>query len=80
MLTVCFVIYQEESPYLCSNPSLLLGIVGITGLTSFFGIKEKAHIKSGANQTVVISGAAGACGIAAGQVKNCLSFYGIEFS
>ncbi|KAJ7391397.1 hypothetical protein OS493_018441 [Desmophyllum pertusum] len=59
---------KEESPFLCSHPSLLLGIVGITGLTSYIGIKEKAHIKPGAEQAVVISGAAGACGMAAGQI------------
>jgi len=46
----------------------LLGIVGITGLTSFVGIREKAHIKGSANQAVVVSGAAGACGMAAGQI------------
>lgn len=59
---------KEESGYLCTNPSLLLGIVGLTGLTSYIGLKEKAHIKPGANQVMVISGAAGACGIAAGQI------------
>ena len=63
-------VQQEASPFLCSNPSLLLGIVGLTGLTSYIGLKEKAHIKPGANQAVVISGAAGACRIAAGQVRN----------
>jgi len=47
----------------------LLGIIGITGLTSYIGIKEKAHINSGSNQAMVISGAAGACGMAAGQVS-----------
>ena len=57
-----------ESSFLCANPSLSLGIVGMTGLTSYFGIKEKGRIQPGANQTVVISGAAGACGMAAGQV------------
>ena len=48
----------------------MLGIVGLTGLTSYIGLKEKAHIEPGANQVVVISGAAGACGMAAGQVRN----------
>ena len=67
-------IEQEESPFLCSNPSFVLGIVGLTGLTSYLGIREKAHITSGANQAVVVSGAAGACGMAAGQV----SFYYIS--
>ena len=44
--------------------------MGITGLTSFVGIREKAHIKGGANQAMVVSGAAGACGMAAGQVSH----------
>jgi len=59
---------KERSAFLCSNPSLLLGIVGMTSLTSFLGIREKAHITPGANQSVVVSGAAGACGMAAGQI------------
>ena len=46
--------------------------MGLTGLTSYIGLKEKAHIEPGANQVVVISGAAGACGMAAGQVRNVL--------
>lgn len=41
----------------------------MTSLTSFLGIREKAHIKPGANQSVAVSGAAGACGMAAGQVS-----------
>ena len=41
----------------------------MTSLTSFLGIREKAHITPGANQSVVVSGAAGACGMAAGQVS-----------
>lgn len=44
--------------------------MGLTGLTSYIGLKEKAHIEPGANQVVVISGAAGACGMVAGQVRN----------
>ena len=38
-------------------------------MTSYLGIREKAHIISGSNQAVVVSGAAGACGMAAGQVS-----------
>lgn len=46
----------------------------MTGLTGILGIREKAHIVPGKNQTVVISGAAGGCGTAAGQVH----IYGLK--
>ena len=41
----------------------------MTGLAGILGIREKAHVIPGKNQTIVISGAAGACGTAAGQVQ-----------
>ena len=47
----------------------------MTSLTSFLGIREKAHITPGANQSVVVSGAAGACGMAAGQVSKFSSLF-----
>ena len=43
-----------------------LGILGMPGLTAYFGIMEIGKPKAG--ETVVISGAAGAVGIVAGQI------------
>ncbi len=46
--------------------STALGVLGMPGLTAYFGMLEIAKPKSG--DTVVISGAAGAVGSAAGQI------------
>jgi NADPH-dependent curcumin reductase CurA len=43
-----------------------LGILGLTGLTAYFGLNEIAHPKAG--ETMVVSGAAGAVGSVAGQI------------
>lgn len=64
------------SPLLQVDPQLadghlsyFLGVVGLTGLTALLGVREKGHVIKGASQTMVVSGAAGACGSTAGQVN-----------
>jgi NADPH-dependent curcumin reductase CurA len=47
-------------------PTVPIGILGITTLTAYFGLKEIAKPKDG--ETVVVSGAAGATGSVAGQL------------
>jgi NADPH-dependent curcumin reductase CurA len=48
------------------SPSFYLGVLGMTGLTAWVGIKEIGKPKAG--ETVVISAAAGAVGSVAGQL------------
>uniref|UniRef100_A0A8C5NVD4 15-oxoprostaglandin 13-reductase n=1 Tax=Jaculus jaculus TaxID=51337 RepID=A0A8C5NVD4_JACJA len=52
--------------------SYFLGAIGMPGLTSLIGVEEKGHISAGSKQTMVISGAAGACGSLAGQIGRLL--------
>ena len=47
-------------------PSWYLGVLGITGLTAYFGMLEVANPAAG--ETVLVSGAAGATGSVAGQL------------
>jgi hypothetical protein len=47
-------------------PTHVLGVLGITGLTAYFGMLEIGRPKPG--ETVVVSGAAGATGSVAGQI------------
>lgn len=48
------------------TPSMYLGVLGITGLTAYFGLFE--HGKPRAGDTVVVSAAAGAVGSVVGQL------------
>ncbi len=55
-----------------ADPTYYLGILGMTGLTAFFGLLYIGKPKPG--ETVVVSGAAGAVGIIAAQIaklKDC---------
>ncbi|RDH76762.1 NADP-dependent oxidoreductase [Mycolicibacterium moriokaense] len=47
-------------------PGVAIGILGVTGMTAYFGLIEVGQVKDG--DVVVISGAAGATGSAAGQI------------
>lgn len=47
-------------------PGIAIGILGVTGMTAYFGITDVGRIKAG--DVVVVSGAAGATGSAAGQI------------
>lgn len=49
-----------------AKPSYYLGVLGMTGLTAYFGLMHICKPKAG--ETVVVSGAAGAVGVVVGQI------------
>ncbi len=55
-----------------TDPGLALSVLGITGITAYFGLLEVGNLREG--DVVVVSGAAGATGSVAGQIarrKGC---------
>ncbi len=54
-------------------PSYFLGILGLTGLTAYFGLMYIGKPKNG--ETLVVSGAAGAVGMAVGQIAKIRGCY-----
>jgi NADPH-dependent curcumin reductase CurA len=54
-------------------PSYFLGILGMTGLTAYFGLMHIGKAKAG--ETVFVSGAAGAVGMVVGQIAKIQGCY-----
>jgi hypothetical protein len=48
------------------DPTVAMGVLGITGMTAYFGLLDVGRLQAG--DTVVVSGAAGATGSVAGQL------------
>lgn len=52
------------------SPEMMLSILGITGMTAYFGLLEHGQPKAG--ETVLVSGAAGATGSIVGQIAKLM--------
>jgi len=78
-VTIPSVLLQVDPKIVGGRLSYFLGAVGITGLTALLGVREKGHVTKGANQTMVLSGAAGACGSVAGQVLQHKSAFNVVY-
>jgi len=64
-----FIASEKEAKKIDTDlapPSYYLGVLGMTGLTAYFGLMHIGKPKAG--ETVVVSGAAGAVGIVVGQI------------
>ncbi len=64
-----FIASEKDARKIDTNlapPSYYLGVLGMTGLTAYFGLMHIGKPKAG--ESVVVSGAAGAVGIVVGQI------------
>lgn len=60
----------EPVPTWLAQPELMLGVLGLTGLTAYFGMTEIG--RTGPGDVVLVTSAAGATGSVAGQVARAL--------
>jgi hypothetical protein len=57
---------QKIAPAAGASPATYLGVLGMTGLTAYFGLLDVGRVQAG--DTVLVSGAAGAVGSVVGQI------------